>query len=108
MQMHQSFQQDLVNLRLTAARALVQNLTEQSGAGNAEEQVKLSAQILGLGPKFTLILTLENMNGDKAVSNFSVVFHAKPTIYKLSSYLSTVSGGFKYDRYHLLVTYRCL
>lgn len=89
-EMHQSFQQDLVRLRLTAARALVQNLSDQSGTGNTEEQIKLSAQVLGLGPKFTLILTLENMNADRPVYNFSVVFHAKPTIYKLSTYFGLV------------------
>ncbi|RZC38478.1 BBS1 and/or ACBP domain containing protein [Asbolus verrucosus] len=88
--MHQNFQQDLLKLRLTAARALVQNLTDQSGTGNAQEQIKLSAQVLGLGPKFTLILTLENMNSDKPIYNFSVIFHAKPIIYKLSTYVSMV------------------
>ncbi|XP_068898520.1 Bardet-Biedl syndrome 1 protein [Tenebrio molitor] len=89
-EMHQGFQQDLVRLRLTAARALVQNIGDQSGAGNAQEQVKLSAQVLGLGPKFTLILTLENMSSDKAVYNFSVIFHARPTVYKLSNYVVLV------------------
>lgn len=88
--MHRTYQQDLVKLRLTAARALVQTLTDQSGAGNPQEQIKLSAQVLGLGPNFTLILTLENMNGDKPVVNFSVVFHAKPTIYTLTTYVSPV------------------
>ncbi|XP_044260139.1 Bardet-Biedl syndrome 1 protein homolog [Tribolium madens] len=86
-EMHQSFQEDLVRLRLTAARALVQSLSDQSGAGNAQEEIKLSAQVLGLGPKFTLILTLENMNAEKPIYNFLVVFHAKPTIYKLSTYV---------------------
>jgi Bardet-Biedl syndrome 1 protein len=92
-EMHQGFQQDLVRLRLTAARALVQNIGDQSGAGNAQEQVKLSAQVLGLGPKFTLILTLENMSSDKAVYNFSVIFHARPTVYKLSNYVVLVMRG---------------
>lgn len=43
--MHQTFQQGLVKLRLTAARCLVQNLSDQTGIGNEKEQVKLSAQV---------------------------------------------------------------
>lgn len=43
--MHQHFQQDLIRLRLLAARATVQNLSTQSSLGNEKEQVKLSAQV---------------------------------------------------------------
>lgn len=43
--MHQNFQQDLIRLRLTSARALVQTLSDQSGVGNEKEQIKLSAQV---------------------------------------------------------------
>lgn len=85
--MHQNFQQDLIRLRLTAARALVQIQSDQSGIGNEKEMVKLSAQVLGLGPKFTLVLTLENMNSEKALVGLSMVFHCKPTVYKLSNYV---------------------
>lgn len=93
--MHQSFQQDLVRLRLTAARALVQNLSDQSGAGNAQEQIKLSAQVLGLGPRFTLILTLENMNANKAVCGVSVAFHVRPSTYKVDNYMILVRNDVK-------------
>ncbi|KAF2901979.1 hypothetical protein ILUMI_04215 [Ignelater luminosus] len=88
--MHQSFQQDLVRLRLIAARTVVQVNSNQAAAGNEKEQLKLSAQVLGLGPMFTLILTLENMNSDKALIELSAVFHCKPSIYKLSSYISAI------------------
>lgn len=44
--MHQSFQQDLIRLRLLAARATVENLSVQSGLGNEKEKVKLSAQVI--------------------------------------------------------------
>lgn len=43
--MHQSFQQDLVRLRLIAARTVVQVNSNQSAAGNEKEQLKLSAQV---------------------------------------------------------------
>lgn len=45
-EIHQTFQQDLIRLRLAATRNLVQNLNDQSGVGNEKEQIKLSAQVL--------------------------------------------------------------
>ncbi|KAB0795298.1 hypothetical protein PPYR_12137 [Photinus pyralis] len=84
--MHQSFQQDLIRLRLTSARTLLQINSDQSGIGNTKEQIKLSAQVLGLGPTFTLILTVENMNPDKALIQLSAIFHCNPENYQLSLY----------------------
>ncbi|CAH0556153.1 unnamed protein product, partial [Brassicogethes aeneus] len=89
-EMHQNFQQDLIRLRLTAARSLVQSLSDQSGVGNEKEQIKLSAQVLGLGPKFTLILTLVNMNNEKCLAGFTITYHTKPTLYTLSSYINLI------------------
>ncbi|XP_017775574.1 PREDICTED: Bardet-Biedl syndrome 1 protein [Nicrophorus vespilloides] len=86
-EMHQHFQQDLIRLRLNAARALVQSQGDQTGVGNDKELIKLSAQVLGLGPKFTLILNLENMNGDKALIDLTMIFHCKSSIYQLSHYV---------------------
>ncbi|XP_050310813.1 Bardet-Biedl syndrome 1 protein homolog [Anthonomus grandis grandis] len=90
LEIHQSFQQDLIRLRLTAARALVQNLSDQSGVGNEKEQIKLSAQVLGLGPKFTIILSLENINPKKPLLDLSVTFHVNPAYYVLSTYVMKV------------------
>lgn len=88
--MHQNFQKDLIRLRLTAARALVQIQSDNSGVGNEKELVKLSAQVLGLGPKFTLILTLENMSNENPLIGLSMLFHCKPTVYKLTKYIVPV------------------
>ncbi|KAL1490258.1 hypothetical protein ABEB36_012984 [Hypothenemus hampei] len=87
LEIHQTFQQDLIRLRLTAARALIQNLTDQSGIGNEKEQIKLSAQVLGLGPKFTIVLTLENINPTKPLVGLKVTFHVNPLYYILSNYV---------------------
>ncbi|XP_030761918.1 Bardet-Biedl syndrome 1 protein homolog [Sitophilus oryzae] len=89
-EIHQTFQQDLLRLRLTTARALVQNLSDQSGVGNEKENIKLSAQVLGLGPKFTVILTLENINPNKVLTGLSVTFHSNPIFYTLTTYIITV------------------
>ncbi|GJQ85344.1 hypothetical protein Trydic_g12650 [Trypoxylus dichotomus] len=85
-EIHQAFQKDLIRLRLTAARGMAQMLSDQSGIGNEEELVKLSAQVLGLGPVFTLILTLENMSNEKPLYGLSVVYHATPSVYHLSDH----------------------
>ncbi|KRT84753.1 hypothetical protein AMK59_2661, partial [Oryctes borbonicus] len=89
-EMHQAFQKDLIRLRLTAARAMVQMHSDQSGIGNEQELVKLSAQVLGLGPILTLVLTLENMSNDKPLYGLSIVYHVTPTIYQLSDYFLEV------------------
>lgn len=44
-EMHQSFQQDMIRLRLNAARSMVQLHGDQTGTGNQKEQLKLSAQV---------------------------------------------------------------
>ncbi|ERL89688.1 hypothetical protein D910_07051 [Dendroctonus ponderosae] len=92
LEIHQTFQQDLIRLRLSAARALVQNLSDQSGIGNEKEQLKLSAQarVLGLGPKFTVILSLENINPNNPLVGLCVTFHVNPLYYVLSLYAAKV------------------
>lgn len=75
-----------MRLRLVAAKALVQNLADQTGIGNEKEQLKVSAQVLGLGPKFSLILAIENMNSETALLDLFVVFQADVAFYKLSRY----------------------
>ncbi|KAL3268342.1 hypothetical protein HHI36_007458 [Cryptolaemus montrouzieri] len=85
--MHRNFQQDLIRLRLLTAKEIAQNLNYQTGNTNERKQIKLSAQVMGLGPKFTVILSLENMNSDTPITEMSVVFHVKREIYHLSSYI---------------------
>lgn len=89
-EMHQNFQQDLVRLRLAAARALVENLADQTGIGNEKAQIKLSAQILGLGPTFSLILDIENMSSEEGLLDLLVIFHADIALFKLSCYFVKV------------------
>ncbi|XP_060528580.1 Bardet-Biedl syndrome 1 protein homolog [Cylas formicarius] len=83
-EIHQMFQQDLLTFRLTVAKAICQAFTDQSSTGNQKEQIKLSAQVLGLGPKFTVVLSLENINPENHVKGVFVTFHVNPSLYKLS------------------------
>lgn len=48
-------------------------------------------KVLGLGPAFTLVLSLENVHQSKPLMNTMVVFHCNPTMYALSNYTSVVS-----------------
>ncbi|GLV44515.1 Bardet-Biedl syndrome 1 [Carabus blaptoides fortunei] len=82
---HQTFQQDLIRLRLQVGRATVQahKMADQSVSDNAKHPVKLSAQVLGLGPKFTLTLMLENLSNEKSVGNLSLVLHAQIQKYQI-------------------------
>lgn len=91
-EMHQGFQRDLVRLRLAAARALVQNLADQTGAGNERARVKLSAQVLGLGPRFSLVLAVENMHSEEGLLDLLLVFQADVALYKLSDYFVKVTA----------------
>ncbi|XP_074028565.1 Bardet-Biedl syndrome 1 isoform X1 [Leptinotarsa decemlineata] len=81
LEIHQTFQQDLIRMRLNAARELLQQHTYQSDIVNQKEQIKLSAQVLGLGTKFTVIFTLENMEANTAVTGISMILHVKPSNY---------------------------
>ncbi|GAB0098228.1 Bardet-Biedl syndrome 1 [Sergentomyia squamirostris] len=83
---YQSFQSELWRLRLTAARATVDviNLAESTLSGDGGfAPIKLSAQVLGLGPIFQLKLRLENMASRREANNLCVLLHAENRHYTL-------------------------
>lgn len=88
---HHSFQQDLIRLRLTTARQTVRNIDTSGLAITDRQPVRLSAQVLGLGPRFSLILTLENVSSEKSVSDLTVVFHADSKFYAIATPFVQVS-----------------
>eukprot|EP00002_Diphylleia_rotans_P010307 TRINITY_DN2075_c0_g1_i3.p1 TRINITY_DN2075_c0_g1~~TRINITY_DN2075_c0_g1_i3.p1 ORF type:complete len:559 (+),score=112.06 TRINITY_DN2075_c0_g1_i3:50-1726(+) len=61
-EMHRSFQRDLFKMRLSTARAFVKVLTETQGqtSSSASNNLKLTAQVQGLGPLFKIKLSLIN------------------------------------------------
>ncbi|XP_063232588.1 Bardet-Biedl syndrome 1 protein homolog [Bacillus rossius redtenbacheri] len=83
--MHQAFQQDLVALRLEAARACVQAVQSCSNpvSGSSVEPLKISAQVLGLGPMFKILLTLQNMSETTPSKNLSIVLHCDVKMYNI-------------------------
>lgn len=83
--MHRAFQHDLYRLRLTTARAYVKALkTSQNPVSYcANDPLKLSAQVQGLGPSFRLYLELQNTSIDKPSINLFLTFHCDVRIYKV-------------------------
>lgn len=81
--MHQTFQHDLFRLRLNAARACVNALQNCSTpfSANISEPLKMSAQVLGLGPTFRIHITLENMSVSSPVKDLAITFHCDDKFY---------------------------
>jgi Bardet-Biedl syndrome 1 protein len=91
--MHRIFQRDLYLLRLNTARAFVNALKTSSNpisGSEAEEPIKLSAQILGLGPVFRLILGLCNTSSGKPSRNLMITFYCDDKLYSISNNLIRV------------------
>ncbi|XP_057671410.1 Bardet-Biedl syndrome 1 protein homolog isoform X2 [Diorhabda carinulata] len=78
---HQSFQKDLLKLRLDVAKSLLQYKSNENEIANFKGYLKLSAQVLGIGTKFTVIFTLENLDSTKPLNGVSMVLHVKPYNY---------------------------
>ncbi|KAG4073215.1 hypothetical protein HA402_005750 [Bradysia odoriphaga] len=83
---YHNFQTELWRLRLTAARTTIDTInsaesTISGDIGNAP--IKLAAEVLGLGPVFRIVLTLENMAARRDASHINVLLHADDQHYRL-------------------------
>ena len=82
--MHYLFQRGMVKLKLNAAREYVGLMT--SGAANVGIQsqgtkiIKMSAEVLGVGPRFLLRVGLQN-HGQKPVSDAAILVCHDPDVY---------------------------
>ncbi|CAL4218924.1 unnamed protein product, partial [Meganyctiphanes norvegica] len=81
--MHRVFQHDLYRLRLNTARAYVQALETSSNPISLSntEPLKLSAQVLGLGPTFKLRVELQNTSPATPSLHLAIIFHCDDRIY---------------------------
>ncbi|XP_047480253.1 Bardet-Biedl syndrome 1 protein-like [Penaeus chinensis] len=84
--MHRVFQHDLYRLRLNTARAYVEALETSSNPVclSQTEPLKLSAQVLGLGPTFKLRVELQNTSSSSPSLQLAVIFHCDDRIYSVS------------------------
>ncbi|XP_071535409.1 BBSome complex member BBS1 [Panulirus ornatus] len=83
--MHRVFQHDLYRLRLNTARAYVQALETSSNPVSLSqtEPLKLSAQVLGLGPTFKLRVELQNTSSVSPSLQLAVIFHCDDRVYNV-------------------------
>ncbi|XP_068081966.1 Bardet-Biedl syndrome 1 protein homolog [Anabrus simplex] len=83
--MHQTFQHDLFRLRLTTARAYVNVLQSCTNpiSSSVKDPLKLTAQVLGLGPKFKMLLTLENMSAASPSKDLAILLHCDDKLYSV-------------------------
>lgn len=83
-EMHRLFQRDLCKLRLNTARAYVKIITDGQGpmSYSSSAALRLNAAVIGLGPKFKLVLLVQN-NGARSLSDIAVTFNYNPAIYHL-------------------------
>ena len=89
--MHRMFQHDLYLLRLNTARAFVESIKTSAnpvagtGTGVSEgEPIKMSAQVLGLGPVFRLIIGLCNTSPGTPSRNLMITFYCDDKLYTIS------------------------
>ncbi|XP_018022222.2 Bardet-Biedl syndrome 1 protein [Hyalella azteca] len=86
-QMHRVFQHDLYKLRLNTARQYVRALETSSNPVSITqtEPLKLSAQVLGLGPTFKIKVELQNTSASSPSLGLMVVFHADHHVYNVQN-----------------------
>ncbi|XP_050689408.1 Bardet-Biedl syndrome 1 protein homolog [Eriocheir sinensis] len=84
--MHRVFQHDLYRLRLSTARAYVHALETSSNPVSLTqtEPLKLSAQVLGLGPTFKLRVELQNTSSSYPSLQLAVIFHCDDRVYSVN------------------------
>jgi len=83
-EMHRTFQRDLCKLRLSTARGYVDLLgaghgpVSSQGGGN----VRLNAQVIGMGPQFKIIIHIENV-GVHVISDIQLMCTTNLNLYNL-------------------------
>uniref|UniRef100_A0A8C5MM93 BBSome complex member BBS1 n=1 Tax=Leptobrachium leishanense TaxID=445787 RepID=A0A8C5MM93_9ANUR len=83
--MHRVFQMDLYRLRLTAARAYVKALDASLAPVSAtmQEQLTLNAAVQGIGPRFKLILNIQNTSVNRPSMQLLISFLYDERLYQI-------------------------
>ena len=94
--MHRVFQHDLYQLRLNTARAYVSALETSSNpvSSDPEEPIKLTAQVLGLGPIFRLIIGLTNTSASTPSRGLYITFYCDDKLYQVKKKLKQLDNHF--------------
>lgn len=80
-------------MRLTAAKITlhVLNTGDSTISGGLHTPIKILSEIFGVGPQFTLSVTLENMSATNVVTNLSILFHAHTELYKIDNVYMSIT-----------------
>ncbi|KAG8563635.1 hypothetical protein GDO81_016157 [Engystomops pustulosus] len=83
--MHRVFQMDLYRLRLSAARAYVKALDASLApvSSTMQEPLTLNAAVQGIGPRFKLILNLQNTSVNRPSMQLLISFLYDEQLYRL-------------------------
>ncbi|XP_068116242.1 Bardet-Biedl syndrome 1 protein isoform X2 [Hyperolius riggenbachi] len=83
--MHRVFQMDLYRLRLSAARAYVKVLDASLApvSSSAQEPLTLNAVVQGIGPRFKLILNLQNTSQNRPSMQLLISFMYDERLYQI-------------------------
>mmetsp|Transcript_36912 Transcript_36912/g.115586 ORF Transcript_36912/g.115586 Transcript_36912/m.115586 type:complete len:596 (-) Transcript_36912:28-1815(-) len=92
--MHRSFQSDLCQLRLTTARSYVKLLTDggmgvvtgTSVEGGGAANIRLDAQVMGIGPRHRVVLRFTN-SSKAALTNLYIAFLFNKNVYQMDQAL---------------------
>eukprot|EP00944_MAST-04C_sp_MAST-4C-sp1_P005002 g5002.t1 len=117
-EMHRAFNLDLAKLRLTTARAYVKVIGAE-GASSGENagpvmttamsasNIRMNVQVQGLGPKFRLLVDLQN-TGKQTIMHSPMVAHFDPSLYKVDRPLQMVPLLIPGLLYHRLFDVECI
>lgn len=104
--MHRAFQRDAFRLKLETARSLARVLNTKQIP--VQESVKLSAEVLGLGPIFTVKIGIQNIGPNsgapsEAICDLALFFHwddkyyeVRPPMINVSSIAGTIKSFVTY------------
>ena len=83
--MHQTFQKELFKFRIKTAKQFLKSLETSSTpiSTNPNEPLKLNAQVQGFGPRFKLILKVQNISTSSPAINLFMTFIYDEKIYKV-------------------------
>lgn len=83
--MHQTFQKELFKFRIKTAKQFLKSLETSSTpiSTNPNEPLKLNAQVQGIGPRFKLILKVQNISTSSPAINLFMTFIYDEKIYKI-------------------------
>ena len=88
--MHRSFQRDVFRVKLETARSLVRVIETKQSPTSLSDSVKLSAEVLGLGPSFLIRIGIQNI-GAVATQDLGLFLHWDDKFYNVSPSFLNVS-----------------